>query len=193
MAKPKYEFAANLFLLEGPDCAGKTTLKNDIISLAKEANMECLEFHNGPYPSPTEAAKSYHKQLDQAEKFMSETDNGIVIWDRAHISSLVYGLIIDGEIMDHRAFQELDDRFYFYDTQLIYASPPKEKVLSLWEENIDDELVKQRQQMELIYDFYDYAATSCSILYRVHYDWTNDNLNLNHFKALFVTSKENGQ
>lgn len=78
-----------IFLLEGPDGAGKTTLAHRIDVGCKYIK----KFHFGP-PESDEAAYNYYKVYAEAIRSVGPTE--VAIFDRSWYSDMVYGPVMRG-------------------------------------------------------------------------------------------------
>ena len=157
------------FLLEGVDGSGKTTLKDELIAEIKLLNptMRIKYFHNGVYPSSDEALDAYLKQLEEAKNYDA------VIWDRAHLSSYVYGAIFHADIPTHQKYQFVDARFA-ETTVLIHCKPPYMDAKANWMSRPHAELLDDKNHHRAVYDMFDYACQE-SVLKRISYDYTQIN------------------
>lgn len=84
-----------IFLFEGPDCVGKTSIINEIIHELVEAKKNIVYIHNGVYPSMNVAINAYIAQLFNAESF-----DGITLFDRGILSEMIYGKILRNTTVD---------------------------------------------------------------------------------------------
>ena len=159
-------------LIEGCDGTGKSTLAKQISERlhARHPTKGFLHFHNGVYPSINDALISYQRQIKKTHK------DKIIIWDRAHISSLVYGLVYHHEIPTKKDFQFVDALFA-EETLLLFCNPTIQTTLNNWYSNIDNELVRNEDQIRTIHSIYEYIIHKVTDMKFLEYDYERDNLN----------------
>lgn len=74
----------HIFILEGPDGAGKSTLANWLIHRARDGIL----FHQGPWPAGVDIVADVFQKLQRAS---SPRYPSTVVFDRLHHGELVYG------------------------------------------------------------------------------------------------------
>jgi len=116
-----------LILLDGPDCAGKTTLANCIEAEVKRQGMKAVVRHLGK-PEPGTCWRTHRAALLDYIKYMLHNDC-VVIADRHFLSEMVYGDIYrDGSEYPHLAIY-MDMLFDRYRALKVICCPPPEKVI----------------------------------------------------------------
>ena len=159
-----------IMIFEGPDHSGKDTLIEKIIK-----NRECLYFHNSTYPSQAQAMRAYRAQLNTVRDILTHTFGELsVIFNRAHISSKIYGETIRDEKVIDREYDDVDRQFSDLNAQVIRCLPPKETVLAGWEGRIDEEYVKDKERMSEVYDYYAQDFDSTTNLPYITYNFTEE-------------------
>lgn len=106
-----YEPLAFVYVLEGPDHAGKTTTAAQISKVAREEGHNVRTVHFGP-PAPTllpyELFQLYVDAVAQAAH-EAVTDNVVTIFDRLHIGEWVYGpMMRDRSLLTHTQIIAVD-------------------------------------------------------------------------------------
>lgn len=155
---------ARLIIFEGADGAGKSSLINKISSV--EPNNYIVS-HNGVYKDREEAFMVYNAQL-------SIPPDSQLILDRSYISELIYGNLIRGEdnSLCIDKVNKLEEKIKIYFRPLvILCNPPINTILSNWEGRIDDEYVKYKDKIELIYNEYQLIEQYTSLPI-VRFDYT---------------------
>lgn len=148
-------------IMEGPDCAGKTTLINSEFEQFKRK-------HNGVYGSSDIACKAYINQLNSIQED--------TVFDRMHLSELVYGSAIRGSAMDKKLFAVVELLAAYREAVLIICLPPKETLIESWKNRRGKEYVKRMDQMLAIYDVYEKAHQLTKIP-TIYYDYTDVEFN----------------
>lgn len=157
-----------IYLLEGPDASGKTTLANDEF-LKRGFSM----IHNGVFPSPEKAYLAYLMQTGRMTKESS------VVIDRMHLSERIYGQIYHGEWMPDKMYWEIDKALERLDATLILCLTDFQKTISAWFDRRDNELVQNTNEFELIYRQYESIIYSPNAMAKytklpvVWYDYNN--------------------
>lgn len=159
-----------ILLFEGPDYSGKDTL---IAKMRQKDNV--IYFHNGTYSSQAHAMKAYRQQIKTVHRILEHTFSDVqIIFNRAHISSWIYGQIIRNEIILDEEYFDIDNEFAALNTQVIKCLPPKEICMRGWENRIHEEYVKDLDLMEQVYDFYANDFELTTNLPYVTYDFTKE-------------------
>lgn len=80
-----------IYIIEGPDGAGKTTLVEQI----RKSNYNAVVKHFGA-PQTPEEADNYYKVY--AEAINAKSDDEVLIFDRSWYSDMVYGPVMRGRL-----------------------------------------------------------------------------------------------
>lgn len=176
--KPLY----NYIMWEAGDRAGKTTAVNTMVNYFKRHDIPSIVFHNGPYDTPELALEAYDEQINEAIMFVKRF-NGVVLWDRAHISSHVYGLLVDKKIPSVEDYMRIDHKFRNIGTKLMYAKTNVDLMVSSWYDNLSNELIKMEVDMRRIYAYYDYVMSFTTTMDNTHFDYKRDDI-INNFTWL---------
>ena len=157
-------------IFEGPDHSGKDTLIEKMMK-----NRECIYFYNSTYPSQAHAMKAYRSQLNIVKDIITHTFGDLsIIFNRAHISSKIYGEIIRDEKVIDAEYYAIEQQFLELNAQVIRCLPPKEIVLAGWEGRLDEEYVKDTEQMSKVYDYYAQDFDSTTDLPYITHDFTKE-------------------
>lgn len=132
----------NPVVLEGCDCAGKTTLAREL------EKCGYTYVHNGP-PAPGEyVLKTYTEQLFQSA-------NSLVVFDRFHLGEVIYGPILRGHSgLSDEDYISLDIRIQALGGIVVICLPTWQQVLDGWAGRKDKEHVQQYAQMREVYNQY---------------------------------------
>lgn len=116
-----------VFLLEGCDGAGKTTLAQQLDLLAGSSYVEHLHFSQ---PKSDDAWAEYGEPIVAAAARVSTIDeDGWLIIDRAHISEMIYGPIFRGRVIGKRwQWRKLEQLLDNLDTTRLYVAPGKKTI-----------------------------------------------------------------
>lgn len=132
-----------IFLLEGPDGAGKSTLADQLNLLAGNVYVEHLHFSQpkgddiwAEYGEPIAAACARINAIDE---------NGWLIIDRLHISEKVYGPIFRGRIAGKRwQWRKLEEFLDTLPITRLYVSPGWKTVMQRFLSRGDDFVVSDQ-------------------------------------------------
>ncbi len=151
----------NPIILEGPDCAGKTTLAKEI----EKCGYRII--HNGP-PSSEDLFKVYSDQINTAAQTPT-------VFNRLHIGETVYGPILRGKsLISQVQFEELNNKIERMDGIIVICLPSWRNIIDCWSARTGQEHIKDYGQLRESYrDF-------CNILedtYKgyLHYDYNRYN------------------
>lgn len=159
-----------LVILEGPDCAGKTTLMND---LRKELSGTVRTVHHGPYSGIT---------ADQLPRFYVESmfplfEGEQMLMDRCWLSEPIYGLAYRGgqNRVGHVARRQLERMALRHGAVVALCLPPWETVKASWlarkGANEEAEYLDKIEQLEVVYNAYAQLEESTDLPV-VRYDYT---------------------
>ena len=133
-------------ILEGPDCAGKTTLATKLLGalLARTGSGEdgITVYHNGVHPDP------FHVYLHQA---IASLRSPGTIWDRYWPSNEVY---LTGELLTPHQIEIMTSLGRELKAVVVMCLPPWKDIHQRWAERIAQEQVQDIHQMAAIYDRY---------------------------------------
>lgn len=146
----------NPIILEGPDCAGKTTLAREL----EKCGYEYI--HNGPPDKPS-MMEVYYDQLKQA------IERPIVI-DRFHLGELVYGPLLRGHSgLTDEDYINLDAKIEAMGGIVIICLPTWRQVLDGWAARKAQEHIQQYDQLRESYTQYRRLLESHDNY--IHYDY----------------------
>lgn len=153
-------------LIEGPDCAGKTTLIKSHFSDHKYV-------HFGAFKTADDAYYAYAEFLTWAH-----IEKKIIV-DRMLLSELVYGAILRSQYMKYKHINKLINRLLEHKTVIVICLPPLLTVMDEWQKRHAIEYVKDRGNMLEIYDrFMQFALSPAKYLPTVIYDWTDESVDI---------------
>lgn len=155
---------SRLVYLEGPDCAGKTTL------IEKQLREDGDIFHhNKQFSSPDAAFAAYNQQLDVFE--LSSRD---MIIDRGPIAEKIYGFVMRKTEADIDDFSDLMRRYAKLDVDFILCLPPWSICFNKWMDRRSTEYVKDALDFMKIYELYEHVLKgTLNLPFKVtQYDFT---------------------
>jgi hypothetical protein len=160
-----------VYILEGPDGGGKTTLG---AKLAKAAGA--VTINHGPYPEITEPSlwlKYLHSMLPAYVGLHP------VILDRAWFAEPIYGAAFrSGKNRILPWQRRILERFALgVGAVVVYCLPPVERCLAAWRSRPEAEYLKKAEQLEEVYAAYAKEARvafSKQPLASIRYDYTKD-------------------
>ncbi|QHC68881.1 hypothetical protein GSU68_19385 (plasmid) [Rathayibacter sp. VKM Ac-2759] len=133
-----------VFVLEGPDFAGKSTLVERIRGALEARGETVAVTHTGP-PDLLDAKPLAQIYLDAAA---SPLDTDHLIFDRLHVGELVYGPIFRGQAhITQTDLTMIDDVLQGRQAQLLYVRPPIETLIERFHGARGDDLLKQEEQL----------------------------------------------
>jgi len=156
-----------LIILEGPDCAGKTTLATE---LAKTQSMY-KKIHHGPFPRVT-AAQLPRLYLESMQP-MLDWWHGLIM-DRSWLSEQVYGPVFRNANRVSRLAQRHLERIAMrHGAVVVLCLPPWEAVRQKWAERkgLDPkaEMLENEDQLRAVWDGYNNLQTELPV---IRYDYT---------------------
>ena len=159
----------NVFILEGPDGAGKTTKKEELIEIIKNTvpDAKIREFHNGPYDTPDDAEIAFLLQIEYAQSH----PDVYVIFDRCYISERIYSTVLREEKIGDKEYHNLDNKMKALNPMLILCLPPFAIAKGNWEKRLNIEVVKDSLHYSKIYEMYSNLSDYTYIEYKI-YDYT---------------------
>jgi hypothetical protein len=109
-----------LFIIEGPDCSGKTTLAKFL-----SHKLDMVYMHMSGHPALHRAMPEYHQQtLDSIEWNMKENGMRFVL-DRSWPSEWVYGREFRTHLVDRFPFKEFQDRLQGLGAKYVFCMDDK--------------------------------------------------------------------
>lgn len=153
-------------LIEGPDCSGKSTL-------IEEMFPSFVKIHNGRYPSQLAAYSAY---LEQCDKQRSSHIRPNTVYDRMHISEIVYAHVMRGitDIPDY--FKQVENRLLSMHCVLVVCLPHFSSVIKAWRNRLAEEYVQDDSKIIEIYEYYSYIHNITG-LPTLFYDYENVEFN----------------
>lgn len=160
-----------IYLLEGPDCGGKTTLLNTQFH-------DWGSVHHGAYPTANDAFTAYERLLES----IAEKPRNLII-DRMHISERIYGQQYHGFCMSDHRYYYLEDLCQALKIEVILCQPSWEIVHKTWSSRLEDEMIKDETQIKKVYDAYaDIGAYTSLITHK--YDYSKPDALTTLYKSL---------
>lgn len=131
-------------ILEGPDGSGKTTL-------ARSLNERGYKYiRNGP---PTEEEE--RDPLGWWIRQLLAVGDEKVVFDRLHLSHLIYGSTMRGQCESNETHELLLERYInAIGGQVVLCLPPWRIVFKNWLDNIPAEYVQSPDKLRIIYELY---------------------------------------
>lgn len=133
-----------IIYVEGPDCAGKSTL----VEAIKKDND--LIIHNGRYETAEAAYASY---LNQLSEFGNSKFDRLIL-DRGVLSEVIYGMVMRNETPDEHSFRLIIKQLEEFDYHIVVCLPPFGPTVIKWAQRQTQEYVNQFEQYVLVYDLY---------------------------------------
>lgn len=155
-------------LIEGPDCSGKSTLIQTVLS-------DFCIIHNGVYKSPDLAFKAY---MDQIPSNYSAIVCPLIVWDRQYVSEQIYGPIFRGKGLSQEQVEAIEAKHRALNTIVVLCNPPKDVVMQQWRlRNAKrEEYIEQESYFDKIVDeYYENFATHCSLPF-IEFNYLDDDL-----------------
>ncbi len=166
-----------MLILEGCDCGGKSTLA---VRLAEQ------------YDSPI-THYSAHDPVAMLKKAQEGKTGTGEILDRFHLSEPPYSMYYRHEVPNYPSVDIIDNTLVLGNNLVILCIPPWNTVKQAWEERINQELIKNVQELHGIYMWYANKAGR----YRTpttHYNHVTDSLEkLFEFIDDFFSENSNGK
>lgn len=141
-----------MLILEGPDCAGKSTLAQHLIE---------------SWPDATLAHYSSHDFPKMLQHVVSSRPGCLDIADRFHYSHVPYDMFYRGVLEPETASVRMLDRALLSRNSVyVVCLPPWPVVLDNYRQRKEEELIQSEQQLSWIYDWYwQYAANLPGLVY----------------------------
>jgi thymidylate kinase len=147
-----------MYILEGPDCAGKTTLAKQI------CEHESMDYTHYSAHAPTQFI------LDM----MRMPADQWAVFDRMHLSHIPYDQVYRGGIPSAESVRIVDDVAYGLKAKLILCLPPWTYVEDVFRFQKEErgELLRDVHELRAIYDWYAKFACKYTRLPIFIYDYT---------------------
>lgn len=155
-------------LIEGPDCSGKSTLIQTVLS-------DYCVIHNGVYKSPDLAYKAY---MEQIPSNYSAIVCPLIVWDRQYVSEQIYGPIFRGKGLSQEQVEAIEAKHRALNTVVVLCAPPKEVVMQQWKlRNAKrEEYIEQESYFEKIVDeYFGNFEAHCSLPF-ITFNYLDDDL-----------------
>lgn len=130
--------------VEGPDCAGKTTLIN---AIQREGDKV---IHNGRFPTAKDAYDAYIKQL---QDFKTDEFDRLIL-DRGVLSEIVYGQVMRNTVGDVVLLKTIMDLIQEFDYDIIICLPHFGQTVIKWAQRLESEYTQQFEQYVTIYEMF---------------------------------------
>ena len=139
-----------LFIVEGPDGAGKTTLIKQLVDVLSGPTKVV---HHGPYLdlTPLQLFKTYY------DSFVQDMDSGTtnVILDRSWISEIFYGNQVRGKSRIAKFINTLlNNQVYRLEGSFIYCMPPIETCVANYASRKELEYLEDESALRAVYGVY---------------------------------------
>lgn len=143
-----------VFILEGPDGAGKSTLAQKIVDHLYRTGADTVQlWHFGPYTADHDPLVEY---LDPLKNWRDTHDDQSVdhlIIDRFHIGEMVYGPIFRGKSkLEKRFRKKINEYLDEIGAVKIYMATPYDEVLRRFRERGDD-FVREDQLYNIFHKY----------------------------------------
>lgn len=155
-----------IYLLEGPDGTGKTTLARMLVNKAIDNKRTCLFFHCTNTSAKKPAEEAYTDFLHDLENW-KKLDYDVVI-DRAWVSNIVYTQVFEPD-QKHVSDELAEKLFKAVDKAIICLPKNREKYLMNFA-RLAESRDEAYNRMEDIYDKFDsFAEKHCRYDMFCHY------------------------
>jgi len=149
----------NPIILEGPDCAGKTTLAKEL----EKCGYKIV--HNGP-PKTDDPFREYALQIEESAKVNT-------VFDRLHIGEMIYGPILRGKSrITLYQYEELNEVIKRMGGLVVICLPPWRNVIDCWSEHQAQEHIKEYGQLRESYKKFCQVLEDNAYQGYWHYDYT---------------------
>jgi len=155
-----------IFLFEGPDCVGKTTL---IYQLMQQIKGNVCKIHNGVYGSRKLALDAYKLQLSNAKSF-----DGITLFDRGFLSELIYGAALRNDRSMLAQYDEFQKSFAKARGTIIYCNLNWLAALHFYQKRKENELCNEEQYEMVHMHFCNWYENRLSLLRVKDYNFTTN-------------------
>lgn len=135
-----------IFIIEGPDKSGKSTLET---AISKKFPGIMLKITDRPIDSSEKEREKIKNYYSQVMKFIETYDHRNIILDRFYPSELCYSIKRGYEAMEDKFFKELEDKIRQHDHLLIFCNPGKEIISKRITEE-PDEYVSQKENETIL-------------------------------------------
>ena len=144
-----------IYLLEGPDGTGKTTLARNLVNKSISEKHTCLFFHCTNTSAKKTAEVGYSEFLEDLKNWRA-LDYDVVI-DRAWVSNIVYTTVYEPE-KEHVSEELAEKLFAAVDKAIICLPKNKSKYLMNFEKLAKSRDEAYTSDMDKIYDMFNAFA-----------------------------------
>ena len=158
-----------LFVVEGPDGAGKTTL---IKQLEEALSWHTEVVHHGPYldRSDVQLRNIYHNSFVRT---MGERKHNVIL-DRSWVSEVMYGTVVrDGSRISNADIKRFELHMRNVGGAYIMCMPPVETCLANYAARKEMEYLENEESLRTIYGLYDTFKTDQKMFY---HDYTKSSV-----------------
>ncbi len=166
----------NLLIVEGPDCAGKTTLINELMKKYQNPHM----IHHNAYLNDTNATLWYNYLIPMVDAYNHNTIHSDLIFDRSWIAEPIYGQVMRGGQDRIQVYQKrsLERIALSLGAVVVYCLPPVETCVGYFKDRMDIEYLNKIDQLKQVHFNYVNQSEQAqrSGLYGLVYDYTNESV-----------------
>lgn len=157
-----------IIIIEGPDCAGKTTLAEMLVD-----ELGADYHHQGPYEG-----NPMWESIELIESWKEGGSSPNLVLDRFHLGERVYGPIYRDEDKLGQTRQRMLERYLLGESaMLIKALPPEGKALELFRERTDDEMFGDDGEQAYLKQHWLFQAVP-SYLPTIHFSFVVDTVSV---------------
>ena len=158
-----------LFVVEGPDGAGKTTLIKQL-SEALSWNTEVI--HHGPYLDKNDV-QLRNIYLNSFVRDIEERNHNVIL-DRSWVSEVMYGTVVrDGSRINNANITMFEAHMRRLGGSYIMCMPPVETCLDNYRARKEIEYLENEESLRTIYGLYDTFETKAQMFY---HDYTTSSV-----------------
>lgn len=165
-----------IIILEGPDCAGKTTLAKQLQTRLRWSDDNATIVHFGPPSSQYRNSKNpqWAEYSASIGAWLDRQTEDTLILDRFMYGELIYGPVLRRSTNLTRSHVRMLERILLsMEAVLVYCRPPIDVVELVWRERVETELIKDIDLLQRVCLDYD-DLMMWSGLPQVSYDFTRD-------------------
>lgn len=150
-----------VYILEGPDGAGKSTLANKLQAHSDSLGRSAVIHHNGPPEPGTNLFYHYVEQvaLITSPKYRLQYPKMDHIFDRLHVGELIYGPIFrQVSQLSRKQADAIDDYLYDIGAICVFVTAPIPAIIARVA-NRGDKMISGNQQLtEICNEYTSYMA-----------------------------------